>query len=285
MTHLWRLMRPHQWLKNGFVLVGAAFGHQWNTATLVQVGLMLASFCAVSSAVYVLNDVADIAADRLHPVKRFRPLASGQVQRGHAIALGLVLGAIALALAASVGVVAFAIVGGYSLLNIAYTLRLKRIVVIDVFTIAAGFMLRLLAGTLGVGIPPSSWLLLCGMMLALFLGFAKRRSELSAVVEGYPSRPVLMAYSVQMLDQFLAITATCTILGYALYAVSPDTIAVHGTDKLVVGLPFVAYGMFRYLYLLHQTGVGQDTARDVLGDTHLLAAAFGWIAVTLWLLS
>lgn len=282
---LWRLMRPHQWLKNGFVLVGAAFGHQWNAPTLAQVGLVFAAFCAISSAVYVLNDVFDAASDKLHPVKRLRPVASGQVGKREAMVLGGVLALLALALATVAGPAALLIVAGYALLNVAYTLKLKRVVVVDVFVIALGFMLRIFAGTTGVGIPPSSWLLLCGMMLALFLGFAKRRAELAAVVDGYAARPVLMAYSLQMLDQFLAVTATCTILGYALYAVSPETIALHGTAKLIYGLPFVAYGMFRYLYLLHQGGGGQDAARDVLGDAHMLVAAVGWVVLTLWLLS
>lgn len=179
---LLRLMRPHQWIKNGFVFLGLVFGHAWNDPALVaDVLLLFAGFCLASSAVYVMNDIADRDADRLHPTKRFRPLAHGDVGLGAARVLCVVLALAGAALSALVSLCALSIVSAYVALNIAYSAGLKHIPILDVFIISAGFMLRILAGTLGIGIPPSKWLLLCGLMLTLFLSFGKRRAELLTI--------------------------------------------------------------------------------------------------------
>jgi 4-hydroxybenzoate polyprenyltransferase len=266
------------------VFVGLVFGHQWNHGTLVQVGLAFASFCAMASAVYILNDATDAAADRLHPKKRFRPIASGAVSVQAGYALGVVLVTVACVLSWLAAPAVLTIVLAYALMNVAYSIRLKRIVIIDVFVIASGFMLRILAGTVGVGIQPSSWLLLCGMMVTLFLGFSKRRAELIGYRPAEPrggSRRVLDAYNPMVVDQFQSIAATGTILTYALYTVSPETVALHGSNHLIYTVPLIVYGIYRYMYLLHATGSGEDTARDLLRDRHLLLTAMAWVVATL----
>lgn len=282
---IWALMRPHQYVKNAFVLLGVVFAHRWDAATLTQAAFAFAAFCLMASAVYVFNDLLDVEADRAHPSKRHRPIASGQVPGGTAVGLAAVLCAAALALAWQASPTAAAIVGIYAATNVLYSIRLKHIVIVDVFTIAFGFMLRILAGTLGLGIEPSSWLMLCGMMITLFLGFAKRRAELLAVPDGASAgdgRKVLGAYKPVVLEQYLAITAGCAVITYALYTVSPETVATHGTDKLVYTVPIILYGIFRYFFLLHVRGKGQDTSHDLFRDRHLLATALGWVAAVLW---
>ena len=163
---------------------------------------------------------------------------------------------------------------------------LKHIVILDVFIIASGFMLRILAGTVGVAIAPSQWLLLCGLMMALFLGFAKRRAELYALNGNGPSpRRVLSHYQPVLLDNMIVVTATCVILTYSLYTMNPATIQVHHTESLIYTVPFVIYGIFRYIYSLHQQTVGSDPALQIFRDPHLLLAIVGWLVVTLWLIS
>jgi 4-hydroxybenzoate polyprenyltransferase len=287
MHPLIRLLRPHQWIKNGFVFVGLLFGHAWHDPAKVTMALAaFAAFCLLASAVYVMNDLADREQDRLHPDKRHRPLASGAIGTGAAIALGLACLLGGLALAFTVAGQAPWIFVAYLLLNAAYSAGLKHVVILDVFLIAAGFMLRLLAGTVGIGIAPSHWLLLCGLMLTLFLGFAKRRAELGALMENSGGhRRVLEHYSEPMLEQFLTMTAVGTVVTYSLYTVSPETVAQHGTTYLMATVPFVLYGVLRYLYLLHRHGGGGDPARELFRDGHLLAALAGWLATVLAVLA
>jgi 4-hydroxybenzoate polyprenyltransferase len=275
-----RLMRPHQWLKNSFVLVGLLFGHAWHDQDKVfQALVAFAAFCLLSSAVYVFNDLLDRAEDRLHPVKMHRPLASGSVTMANALTLIAVLLTLGLVLAFSIPGRAASIFLLYLVLNIAYTLRLKHVVVLDVFIISSGFMLRLLAGTVGIGIAPSHWLLLCGLMLTLFLGFAKRRAELTALPEdSVGHRRVLEHYSEPLLDQFITIVAACTVVSYSLYTVSAETVVLHGSNHLMLTVPFVLYGLLRYLFRLHRTGGGGDPARELLTDPHLIIAVSGWLA-------
>lgn len=281
-----RLMRPQQWLKNGFVFVGLLFGHAWGDPVKLQAALWaFAAFCLLSSGVYVMNDFFDREQDRRHPVKRNRPLAAGSVALPAALALlvACIAGGFALVLlgASQAPWLFFA----YVALNVAYTLGLKHVVVLDVFLIAAGFMLRILAGTLGLSIAPSQWLLLCGLMLTLFLGFAKRRAELNALAgEGAGHRRVLEHYSTSLLDQMMTVAMAGTIVSYSLYTVSPETVALHGTTALIYTVPFVLYGMFRYLFLLHRRGGGGDPAQQLLSDPHLLASLAGWLALVIFLL-
>lgn len=283
-----RLARPHQWIKNGFVFVGLVFGHGWSDAGLsVRALAVFVSFCLASSAVYVANDVADREADRAHPGKRDRPIARGEVAVAAAWAFCLALAAAALAIAARVSWPALAIVVSYLALNAAYSAGLKHVAILDVFLIAAGFMLRILAGTSGVGIEPSKWLLFVGLMVTLFLGFSKRRAELTALEPatgardpGVAQRPVLASYSTAMLDRMVATTAAGAAVGYGLYTVDPDTVLLHGTNGLILTVPFVLYGLFRYLFLVHRRGGGADPAWELLHDPHLIAATVAWFAVT-----
>lgn len=282
-----RLLRPHQWLKNGFVFVGLLFGHAWSQAETVQAVLMAAaSFCLVSSAIYVVNDLCDREADRLHPKKCSRPLAAGEISVGQAVVVALLCAVTGLVLAYAASMEALYIVLGYGLMNLAYSWHLKQVVILDVFIIAAGFMLRILVGTVGVGIPPSSWLLLTGLMVTLFLGFAKRRSEL-AVMErgGETSRKVLQNYSLPMLDLMIGVCAAGVVMSYSLYTMSAETLAIHHTDKLIYTVPFVLYGLFRYLHLTFSCDAGEDPARDLIRDPHMLLTVSGWGVLTFWLLA
>jgi len=287
-----RLIRPHQWIKNGFVFLGVVFGQGWEDPRLITgaIGLFTA-FCLISSAVYVVNDVADRDADRLHPAKRDRPLARGEIGVGAALVLGVSLALAGLALAAAVSLVAAAIAAGYIALNLAYSAGLKRIAILDVFMISAGFMLRILAGTMGIGIAPSRWLLLCGLMLTLFLGFCKRRAELTGLSAGAEpgestgQRIALDGYSKPLLDLLITVSVAGAAIGYALYTVDPATIELHGTDRLIFTLPFVLYGLFRYLKVVYSNGGGGDPAWEMLHDPQLAVATAGWLAATGWFLS
>ncbi len=283
------LLRPHQYIKNGFVLLGPLFAHQWSAQTLTEAVLAFLAFSCMASAVYVLNDIMDIDADREHPIKCHRPLPSGQVSLSLArtLLVGMLTASILLSLTVSLWVTLF--VSIYFVMNILYSWRLKHVVILDVFIISVGFMLRILAGTVGLGIAPSAWLLLCGLMVTLFLGFTKRRAELLMLENAGGSsnltRKVLDDYSPAVLEQFISVTAACTVLSFGLYTVSPQTIALHGTDNLIYTLPFVIYGIFRYLFLLHHKGMGTDTAKDLLTDWHLLFTISAWIITTLWVLA
>lgn len=284
-----RLLRPHQYVKNGFVFLGVIFSGQWDQTILMSAGLVFLAFCAIASSVYIMNDILDVEADRLHSTKKNRPIASGAVPVLVGWVLAGILALLAIGFSLLISLWAAACVLVYAVLNVGYSLQWKHIAVLDVFIISAGFMLRILAGTVGLGISPSSWLLLCGLMLTLFLGFAKRRAELLAleeagITDAALTRRVLDDYRPAMIEQFMAISAASAILTYSLYAVSPETIAKHGTDALIYTVPFVVYGIFRYIFLLHSHGKGNDTARDLFSDRHLLATVAGWMTVTVWIL-
>ena len=280
-------MRPHQWVKNAFVFTGLLFGHAWHDASLVTGAVMaFAAFCLVSSAVYVFNDIVDMEQDRHHPKKSQRPLAAGRVGISAAVMLTVLLGALGLVLAHSASHTVLIIMVGYALMNAAYTLRLKHVVILDIFIIATGFMLRILAGTLGVGIPPSQWLLLCGLMVTLFLGFTKRRAEIIALAEDKAAhRKVLAHYSPVLLDKMIGVTAAGLIMSYSLYTMNADTIRIHGTANLIYTVPFVMYGVFRYIYLLHHQSRGGDPSHDLVRDTHLFIVVGAWLAATILLIA
>lgn len=281
-----RLLRPYQWVKSSFVFVGLLFGHAWADPVMVgRVITVAIAFSLVASAVYVINDLADRERDRLHPKKKHRPLASGAAKVTPALLLagGCTLGGFMLA--AQVSVPALLIVLGYLFLNLGYSFGLKHVAILDVFIIASGFMLRLLIGTWGVGIAPSEWLFLCGLLLTLFLGFAKRRAELGAMQgKAGHHRKVLDDYDIPLLDQMIAVCTGAAIVSYSLYTVSPDTVAQHGSKQLIITVPFVLYGMFRYLFLLHRKGGGGDPAAELLRDRHLLLAGLGWVVTVMGVL-
>ena len=284
-----RLMRPQQWIKNLFVFTGLLFGHAWNNSTTVLNVVMAAgAFCLMSSCIYIINDIADRASDRLHPIKKNRPLAHGSVSPYAALLLALFLFAAAAGLGHAAAREVLALLLIYAALNLAYSYGLKHVVILDVFIIAAGFMLRILAGTSGVGIPPSQWLLLCGLMATLFLGFAKRRAEIHALDTADnkgTQRKVLEQYSAALLDKMIGITAAGVIMSYSLYTMSPETIAKHGTPNLIYTVPFVMYGVFRYIYLLHQRQKGEDPSRELLLDPHIFVTVCAWLGTIVMLIA
>jgi decaprenyl-phosphate phosphoribosyltransferase len=270
-----RLMRPHQWLKNVFVFAGLLFGQAWHNGPLVErVFWAFLAFCCASSLVYILNDWRDRAADALHPVKRQRPLASGAVTPQGALVLAGLLAGLALALAWGQPALLL-LLGLYILLNLAYSWGLKHVPVVDVSIIASGFMLRLLAGTLAVGIPPSRWLLLTGLFIALFLGFSKRKAE--TFHEPDQQRAVLEHYPPALLDTYMAATMTATVITYGLYATSVEALHQHG-GRLIYTVPVVVFGLLRYTYQVHR-GRGEDVSRDLLRDPWIVAAGIAWLVL------
>jgi len=287
LSDLIRLLRPHQWIKNGFVFIGLFFGHDWNDRLLVyRVVTAFFAFSLVSSFVYILNDISDREADRLHPEKKHRPLASGTVSMGAAIVLGglvLVLG-LFLGVLASFWVVIFLLI--YIVLNLLYSNGFKQVVILDVFIVASGFMLRILTGTVGVGVPPSQWLLLCGFMITLFLGLTKRRAEMIVLADNKTAqRKVLEHYSPVLLDKMISISAACFIISYGLYTMSPETIGIHKTESLIYTVPIVTYGIFRYIFLLHYQKWGGEPSRELIRDPHIVGAVAAWLIVSLWLIA
>lgn len=280
-----RALRPHQWIKNGFVFLGIIFSGDWRDLQMAgRVVLAAVAFSLVASSVYLCNDLLDLASDRLHPVKRRRPIAAGLVTPGLAWALAalLVLGGVALAYSVSPACALISLV--YLAENVAYSQGLKRVVLLDVFMIAFGFMLRILAGTWGVGIAPSSWLLLCSLMLTLFIGFGKRWAELGDSSDDPGQfRAVLSRYNRQVLNQFTGICAGGAILSYGLYTLDPTTVALHQTENLIYTIPFVIYGVFRYLYLL-QLGEGGDPSKLVLKDPHIVVTVLLWLTTVILVL-
>jgi 4-hydroxybenzoate polyprenyltransferase len=280
------LLRPQQWVKNAFVLVGLVFGRAWQDPALLASALgATAAFCLASGAVYAFNDARDAPADRDHPDKRARPVARGAVMPAEALVLGAVAAAAGLGIAVATGWKVAAFVAAYLALNALYTLGLKRLPVLDVVAIAAGFMLRLLAGTWGIGIEPSHWLLVCGFLLTLFLGFAKRRAELERLAGGAGQhRPVLAAYTPGFLDGAIMLCSAAMVAAYAWYTLAEETVRIHGTERLVLTVPWVLLGTARYLFRLRFRGGGGDPAIELLRDPLLALAVAGWVATVLWVI-
>lgn len=278
---LLRALRPEQWLKNGFVLAPLVFAGRTGDPEAWANGLLaVLAFSAAASATYLLNDVRDREADRRHPVKRARPVASGELS-----VTGALLGAVA---AVAVAVLLAALIGGrfpqllaaYLALTVLYSLLLKEAVWIDVLTVAAGFVLRVVGGAAAVRVPVSSWLLLCAFLLALYLVLGKRRSELALLGDGASGhRSVLRQYSLPLVDQAIAVVLAATLVAYALYTVAPDTVARVGSEGLLATVPIVLYGLLRYLYLLHTSPAGGSPTRTLLADRPLLACVAVWLLV------
>lgn len=278
MQDIVKLMRPYQWVKNSFCFAGVLFGlHFFEINLLISSVMAAVSFCLMASAVYVFNDIVDVRTDRLHPIKCKRPLASERVQPSSARILLVLLVISALICSSFDGYKLVVIIAIYLVMNIYYSLLGKHVVILDVFIITLGFVLRTMAGTNAIGIPLSEWLTLCVIMLTLFLGFAKRRAELLALGQIKDSslilrRRVLEHYEPKMLDIFIAVTSCATIVSYSLFVVINS---VH--PKLIYTILFVIYGVFRYIFLLYKQENGQDTARDLMADWHLIINVLLWI--------
>ena len=266
-------LRPRQWLKNLLLFAGIIFAAQLgDPARWLPAVAAFVVYCAASSAAYLVNDLRDVAADRLHPVKRRRPIARGELRPPTAVALacGLAFGAVIVA--GSLGRASLACLLGFAALQAAYTIRLKHVVLVDVLVIAALFVIRAAAGAIAVDVRISAWLLICTGLLALFLALGKRRAELVLVgVDRTPGRQVLEGYSIMLVDQLLAGVAGATIVAYALY-----TVTARGSYALVITVPFVVFGLARYLQLLHRHDAGEEPENVLLGDLPILVTVATW---------
>ena len=273
-------LRPRQWLKNGIIFAGLIFSQNLfdlRQALLAVAGFLL--FCALSSSVYMINDLGDLERDRVHPTKRLRPLASGRLPLTAAYVAAPVLAVAGLALSFVLRPEFGFLALGYFVLNIAYTYWLKHIAIVDVMSIAIGFVLRAVAGAEAIAVIISPWLLICTIFLALFIALAKRRHELLVLEAGAGDHRVSLAhYSPYLLDQMIAVVTASTVISYVLYTVWPDTVAKFGTSNLVYTTPFVIFGIFRYLYLVHQREEGGAPERIPLTDAPMLVNLALWLA-------
>ena len=280
-----RSLRPTQWAKNLFVLAPAVFGGLLlDERVALRVALALLAFCFASSSVYLVNDLRDREEDRRHPLKRFRPLAAGTLPVPAAVVAIVVLAGAAAAISARLGLSFALILGGYLLLNLLYTLRLKHMVILDVMSISMGFVLRVEAGGVAAGVEVSRWLFLCTTFLALFLAFSKRRHEITLLAGAAAGqRRVLDQYSPAFLDQMINVVTASSVVSYALYAVAPETVQKYNTYNLVYTIPMVLYGIFRYLYLMYQQPGERNPTEAILRDPPFLINMMLWGLAVFWI--
>ena len=272
-------MRPHQWTKNLFIFAPLLFGRKLtDPAAVVQAFAAFLVFCLLASGLYIFNDWIDADDDRAHPEKRNRPISSGALPVSAALAGAVALFTAAFWLAfASLGLKFTLVAALYFVLTLSYCLALKRMIVLDCMTIAAGFVLRVIGGAVAVGVMPTHWLIVCAFLLALFLAFTKRRQELLTLSgQAAEHREVLSRYSVEYLEKVNSILIGAAIVCYALYTVAPETVERFRTDTLIYGTVFVIYGMFRYLALIRDASFGGSPSRMLLRDKPLLLAVVGW---------
>lgn len=277
------LLRPTQWVKNGFVLTPLLFSGEFaHAGACLKAVLTFVSFCFMSSAVYAFNDVCDVCEDGQHPVKKSRPVASGTITAYMAVFVGGILVALSLILAWYVAGYVALIALLYGSTHVAYSLGLKRVAILDVMVIAAGFVLRILAGSVAIPVTPSQWLVICTIMISLFLGFTKRRAELLNVGNDMPNaRAVLKDYSAAFLDQVIAMVTGATIVCYVLYTVDPQTVEMFGTRAMLLTVPSVMYGLFRYIYLIYHLEQGEDPTSTLIHDMPTLINLVVWIALSM----
>jgi 4-hydroxybenzoate polyprenyltransferase len=281
-----RTMRPKQWTKNLILFAGLIFAHQlFEFTSLIRSVIAFCCFCLLSSAIYIINDIKDIERDRAHPLKSKRPIAAGQlsIRSAGLSAAGIAVVALLFSfwLDFEFGVVALI----YFVLLFAYSFWLKHIVILDVLTIAIGFVLRAIAGAVVIDVIFSSWLLLCTILLALFLGLSKRRHELLLLGDNAQShRRILEEYSPHLLDQMIGVVTASTLMAYALYTMAPETIKKFGTSYMILTIPFVIYGIFRYLYLIHRKELGGNPTTVLVTDKPILVDVILWGLVSILLI-
>lgn len=275
-------LRPQQWTKNLFVLAALPFGLKLFDPAAVALALAaFVVFCALSGVVYLVNDLYDREADRLHPVKRLRPIAAGVLAPSTAATAAAVIAAGALAAAAAIGLRFAIAAAAYLALFYLYTRWLKHLVIIDVLSIAIGFVLRTYAGAVAIHVPVSDWLLVCTVLLALFLGLSKRRHEITLLASGAAShRRILDEYNPYLLDQMIGVVTASTLMAYIIYCTSADTVERFGTHNLVLTIPFPIYGILRYLYLVHRRDGGGNPSELLITDRPLLICVGLWGLVT-----
>lgn len=283
-----RSLRPEQWTKNLVVFGALVFSRNFTNLPMIETSVLLfALFCLVSSSVYLFNDVIDYEKDRLHPRKSKRPIASGALSRKTAVVVAIILVAVAFLIAAlTMNQSTLLVIAAYALLNVLYTLLLKNIVILDVMTIAAGFVLRAVGGGTAIDVPISSWLVICTFLLALFLGFGKRRHELASLDKtATEHRRSLEHYSIYFLDQMISVVTASVVVAYTFYTLSPEVEEKLGVQNLVISVPFVLYGIFRYLYLIHKKEEGGSPSRLLLTDLPMLIDVLLWLATVLILMT
>jgi 4-hydroxybenzoate polyprenyltransferase len=273
-------LRPQQWVKNGFIFAALIFSQsltRWDRCRQVLFAALV--FCAVSSATYVLNDILDAPEDRHHPLKKLRPIASGRVSATAAGIVGAILGVVGLIAAWRLNTNFFETVVAYLAINVLYSTFLKRIALVDVFVVASGFLLRVIAGGLVIRVPISPWLIVCTTLLALFIALSKRRHELVLLgSRAADHRAILADYSPYFLDQLIAIVTASTVVSYALYTLSPDVQSKFPGKRLEMTIPFVLFGIFRYLHLIHHREHGGNPTRSLFTDPVLLSVVLLWAA-------
>jgi 4-hydroxybenzoate polyprenyltransferase len=270
--------RPKEWIKNSFLFAALFFSQNlFNPPLVLQALLAFGFYCLTTSGVYLMNDIQDREADKQHPQKRQRPIASGALPVALAAPVAVVVLLIALGGAWYLQPGFGLITTSYVLLNVAYSRWLKHIVILDIFAIAAGFVLRVIAGAIVINVVISHWILICTMLLALFLGFSKRRCELIALARNASQhRLVLAEYDLPFLDMMIGIVTSAVLMGYTLYTVSSETIAKFHTDRLLLTVPIVLYGIFRYLYLVYHRNYGDNPAHALLTDGPLRLSILLW---------
>jgi 4-hydroxybenzoate polyprenyltransferase len=278
--------RPQQWVKNGFVFAALIFSRSltdWHRNTRVALAALV--FCLVSSAAYLLNDILDAPEDRNHPVKRLRPVASGRLKVATAAVVAVLLGLVSLAGAWALDREFCLVIGLYAGVNVVYSWLLKHVVLLDVFVVAAGFVLRVVGGGVVIHVALSSWLIVCSTLLALFLALSKRRHELVLLRESAPNhRAILANYSPYFLDQLIGIVTASTVMSYALYTLSRDVQTKFPGKRLELTIPFVLFGIFRYLYLVHQNEEGGNPTRLLFTDPVLLSVVLLWAASVIFII-
>jgi len=281
-----RLLRVPQWIKNGFVFVPIIFAKQiFNLDYLYLVLLAFISFCLVSSAVYIINDIFDIELDKLHPVKKSRPIPSGKISKRAGIITAVILFLIVAGISSSLNIEFILALLIYVLLNITYSIWLKHFVIIDIMSIAAGFMIRVLAGAFVISVYISSWLILTTLFISLFLAIMKRRSELNLKISADSSitRKVLSEYTIEFTEQMASISAAGVIICYALYSVSERTIFNIQSENLVFTTIFVVFGIFRFMYLVYKRSKGENATEIMLTDWPMIINLIMYIMVVLFI--
>jgi 4-hydroxybenzoate polyprenyltransferase len=280
LVEILKSLRPYQWTKNLFVFAPLIFSQNiFNAPYLFKTILAFAIFCLLSGAVYIWNDLRDVDADKLHPVKSQRPLASGRLSKTSALVSFVFISLVGLGCALLLNLNFFILALAYVLLQVLYSLWLKHVVILDVLLIAAGFLIRVSAGGVVISVDISEWILICTFLLALFIALSKRRHELVFLEEkASHHRPILEEYSPYLLDQMISVVTASTVVAYCLYTISEETVAKFGSSRLIYTVPFVLYGIFRYLYLIHKKGEGGSPESLILKDKSFLAGILLWIA-------
>ncbi len=279
-------LRPHQWTKNFFVFAPLIFSENvFNFPLILKSVLAFALFCVLSGAIYIWNDLRDIDEDKLHPLKSQRPLASGRLEKTPAVLAFVFLCVLGLSLSFVLNLNFFLLALGYVLLQLAYSGWLKHVVILDVLLVAAGFLIRVIAGGVAIEVDISAWLLICTFLLALFIALSKRRHELIFLEkEASSHRPILKEYSPYLLDQMISVVTASTVIAYCLYTISEETIAKFGSSNLIFTVPFVLYGIFRYLYLIHQKCEGGSPESLLIKDKPFFFGILLWIVSAILIL-